>query len=139
MILFLLPITVASLGAGEHMERSKQTDFCLSCHIMAPYGKSLHIDDPAYLPAAHYQNARVPRDEAYYTWHTDYVMYGGILGQDSWIKARLCAVPGPCRAASAPLHSIQQSGVPALPRRGAVVRRGCRTQRGSRCDGIDQS
>jgi len=78
VILFLLPVTVASLGAGEHMERSKQTDFCLSCHIMEPYGRSLRIDDPTYLPAAHYQNARVPRDQACYVCHTDYVMYRGI-------------------------------------------------------------
>jgi cytochrome c-type protein NapC len=78
VVLFLLPLTVASLGAEEHMERSKQTYFCLSCHIMEPYGRSLHIDDPTYLPAAHFQNARVPRDQACYTCHTDYVMYGGI-------------------------------------------------------------
>jgi cytochrome c-type protein NapC len=31
-----------------------------------------------YVPAAHFQNARVPRDEACYTCHTDYMMYGGI-------------------------------------------------------------
>jgi nitrate/TMAO reductase-like tetraheme cytochrome c subunit len=78
VILLLLPLTVALLGAEEHMGRSKQTDFCLSCHIMEPYGRSLHIDDPKYVPAAHFQNARVPRDEACYTCHTDYVMYGGI-------------------------------------------------------------
>jgi nitrate/TMAO reductase-like tetraheme cytochrome c subunit len=75
---FLLPIVVASMGASEHMERSKQTQFCLSCHIMNPYGRSLYVDDPVYVPAAHFQNARIPRDEACYTCHTDYVMYGGI-------------------------------------------------------------
>lgn len=78
VVLFLMPLAVAALGAEAHMERSKQTDFCLSCHIMEPYGTSLHIDDPMYVPAAHFQNARVPRDEACYTCHTDYVMYGGI-------------------------------------------------------------
>jgi len=78
VVLFLLPLAVAAMGAEEHMERSKQTDFCLSCHIMEPYGRSLYIDDPMYVPAAHFQNARVPRDAACYTCHTDYVMYGGI-------------------------------------------------------------
>lgn len=78
VVLFLLPALVASLGASEHMERSRQTNFCLSCHIMEPYGRSLLIDDPAFLPAAHFQNARIPRDEACYTCHTDYVMYGSI-------------------------------------------------------------
>ena len=77
----LLPIVVASMGASEHMERSKQTQFCLSCHVMDPYGRSLYIDDPTYLPAAHFQNARIPRDEACYTCHTDYVMYGSVLSK----------------------------------------------------------
>jgi cytochrome c-type protein NapC len=67
------------MGASEHMARSEQTQFCLSCHIMEPYGRSLQIDDKTYIPAAHFQNARVPRDEACYTCHTDYVMYGTIL------------------------------------------------------------
>lgn len=78
VVLFLMPLAVASLGAEAHIERSKQTDFCLSCHIMEPYGRSLRIDDTMYVPAAHFQNARIPRDEACYTCHTDYVMYGGI-------------------------------------------------------------
>jgi cytochrome c-type protein NapC len=78
VVLFLMPVAVAAIGAEEHMERSKQTDFCLSCHIMEPYGRSLYIDDPMYVPAAHFQNARIPRDEACYTCHTNYVMYGGI-------------------------------------------------------------
>lgn len=78
VVLFLLPLAVAFMGAEEHMERSKQTDFCLSCHIMEPYGRSLHIDNPMFVPAAHFQNARIPREEACYTCHTDYVMYGGI-------------------------------------------------------------
>jgi cytochrome c-type protein NapC len=78
VVLFLMPVVVATMGAEQHLERSKQTEFCLSCHIMEPYGRSLRIDDPMYVPAAHFQNARVPREEACYTCHTDYVMYGGI-------------------------------------------------------------
>jgi cytochrome c-type protein NapC len=76
--LFLFPMVVASMGASQHMERSTHTAFCLSCHIMEPYGKSLYIDDPSYVPAAHFQNARIPRDGACYTCHTDYVLYGSI-------------------------------------------------------------
>lgn len=76
--LFILPVLSATMGTSEHMERSKQTQFCLSCHIMEPYGKSLYVDDPTYLAAAHFQNERVPRSQACYTCHTDYVMYGGL-------------------------------------------------------------
>ena len=72
----VLPILCGTLGASEHFERSKQTSFCLSCHIMEPWGKSLNVDDPAYIPAAHFQNHRIPADEACYTCHTNYAMYG---------------------------------------------------------------
>lgn len=76
LVLFILPVTMGVFGAAEHMERSKQTSFCLSCHVMQPYGKSLYVDDPSYLPAAHFQNARIPRDHACYTCHTNYTIYG---------------------------------------------------------------
>ena len=76
--LFALPILCAFVGTSEQMERSKQTTFCLSCHIMEPYGRSLDVDDPHYVPAAHFQNHRIPTDQACYTCHEDYVLYGGI-------------------------------------------------------------
>lgn len=76
--LFILPVTCVVIGTHEHLERSKQTQFCLSCHIMEPYGRSLHVDDPGYLAAAHFQNHRIPPDQACYTCHTDYTLYGGL-------------------------------------------------------------
>jgi cytochrome c-type protein NapC len=76
--LFALPILCAFVGTSQQLERSKETTFCLSCHIMEPYGRSLHVDDPKYIPAAHYQNHRIPTDQACYTCHEDYVLYGGI-------------------------------------------------------------
>ena len=45
---------------------------------MEPYGRSLYVDDPSYIPAAHFQNHRVPADKACYTCHTDYAMFGTI-------------------------------------------------------------
>jgi len=74
--LFLSPGLAVFAGGFDHLEQSKRTDFCLSCHVMEPYGKSLHVDDNEFIPAVHYQNNYVPRDEACYTCHTDYVMYG---------------------------------------------------------------
>jgi cytochrome c-type protein NapC len=75
---FILPVLAAGIGASEHMTGSEQTQFCLSCHIMAPWGTSLYVDNPNYIPAAHFQNHRVPADEACYTCHTDYAMFGTI-------------------------------------------------------------
>ena len=34
------------------------------------------MDDPAYVPARHYQNNRVPRDHACFTCHTTYTLFG---------------------------------------------------------------
>jgi cytochrome c-type protein NapC len=75
-VLFLLPMICLAMGMTYHVDRSKQTAFCLSCHEMEPFGKSLLVDDPAHLPAAHYQNHRVPAEEACYTCHTNYAMFG---------------------------------------------------------------
>jgi len=76
--LFLLPIIAGGLGLSVHFEKSKQTSFCLSCHVMQPYGKTLYVDDKHYVAAAHFQNHRIPVEEACYTCHTDYVLYGGV-------------------------------------------------------------
>jgi nitrate/TMAO reductase-like tetraheme cytochrome c subunit len=73
---FLLPVLVTATGLSVHMEQSKSTEFCLSCHVMAPYGRSLYVDDKDHLPAAHFQNNRIPRDHACFTCHTTYTLFG---------------------------------------------------------------
>jgi len=76
--LFILPVTLALAGFDQHMEQSKSTQFCLSCHVMAKHGRSLEVDDQDYIVAAHFQNRRIPREEACYTCHTHYAMFGGV-------------------------------------------------------------
>ena len=76
LALLILPILCAAMGISSELDRSKTTNFCLSCHIMESYGQSLRVDDPSYLAAAHFQNHRVPADEACYTCHTNYGMFG---------------------------------------------------------------
>ena len=53
-VFFFLPMFSLVAGMENEMQRSESTAFCLSCHIMEPYGKSLQIDDPSYLAGAHY-------------------------------------------------------------------------------------
>ena len=74
--LFILPVLCIGGGMSTHMQRSEQTRFCISCHSMENYGKSLYVDDPNYLAAQHFQNHRVPADMACYACHTDYTIYG---------------------------------------------------------------
>jgi cytochrome c-type protein NapC len=74
--LFILPALCAAGGMSAHMQRSEQTRFCISCHAMEPYAKSLYVDDPGYIPAQHFQNHRVPAETACYACHADYTIYG---------------------------------------------------------------
>jgi len=76
--LFLLPALCVAAGVSAHMERSHETRFCISCHSMENYGKSLYVDDPHYIPAAHFQNHRVPADSACNACHADYSVYGNL-------------------------------------------------------------
>ncbi len=74
--LCILPSLAVWAGVHEQVERSTTTRFCLSCHVMGDFGRSLHVDDKGYIPAAHFQNNFVPRDHACFTCHTDYTMFG---------------------------------------------------------------
>lgn len=74
--IFALPLLAVTFGTDRHMQHSKSTEFCLSCHVMEPYGKSLMVDDAEFLPALHFQNNRIPREQACFTCHTEYTMYG---------------------------------------------------------------
>ena len=74
--LCVLPAMCIVGGMNAQMQRSEKTSFCISCHAMENYGKSLYVDDPKYIPAQHFQNHRVPADEACYACHADYSLYG---------------------------------------------------------------
>ena len=56
----VLPALCVATGMSTHMQRSEQTQFCISCHSMETHGQSLYVDDPKYLAAQHFQNHRVP-------------------------------------------------------------------------------
>lgn len=76
VVLIALPAVAVLMGVSAHVERSRQTTFCTSCHVMERHGRSLHVDDATLLAASHYQGGRIPRDSACFTCHTTYTMYG---------------------------------------------------------------
>jgi cytochrome c-type protein NapC len=84
--LFVLPALCIGTGMSAHMQRSEQTEFCISCHSMENYGKSLYVDNPNYIPAQHFQNHRVPAGMACYACHTDYTIYGPLKDKLQGIK-----------------------------------------------------
>jgi nitrate/TMAO reductase-like tetraheme cytochrome c subunit len=76
--LLVAPAIAAYGGVSEHLDRSKTTSYCLSCHVMSDYGKSMRVDDPEFLAAVHYQNNFVPKEQACFSCHSDYGMSGNL-------------------------------------------------------------
>lgn len=85
-IFFVMPVLALYAGTTTHLEKSKSTSFCLSCHVMEPYGQSLWLEDSDYLPAAHFQNNRVEREHACFTCHTTYTMFGDVKAKMAGFK-----------------------------------------------------
>lgn len=73
----ILPLAVSALGISVHLEQAKSTEFCVSCHVMEPYGDSLWFDDTDALPAVHTQNRLLPAGQECYSCHTTYTLFGG--------------------------------------------------------------
>lgn len=84
--LFVLPIASARSGFSLHFEATKSTSFCLSCHVMEPYGETLLLEDESYLPAAHFQNGLVDREHACFTCHTQYTLFGDMAAKINGLK-----------------------------------------------------
>lgn len=76
LAVILLPASAIVSGISYSLERTKQAEFCVSCHDMDAYGKSLLVDDNEFVPALHYQKRLIPRETACYTCHKDYAMFG---------------------------------------------------------------
>ena len=86
LAILAMPVAAFSVGLGEHIEQSKQTEFCVSCHVMEPYGRSLMIDSADHLPAQYFQNARVDSELACFVCHTNYTMFGDLQAKVTGIK-----------------------------------------------------
>lgn len=84
--LFLLPLLLTAGGAQHHLQQSKTTEFCLSCHVMEPYGDSLRVDDSEVVAAVHYQNRLIDVEHACYTCHTNYTMYGDLSAKWNGVR-----------------------------------------------------
>jgi cytochrome c-type protein NapC len=76
VVVALLPSATAVSGFAYNMQRSTQVGFCVGCHEMEPYGKSLLVDDSELVPATHFQRHLVSPQTACYDCHKDYAMFG---------------------------------------------------------------
>ena len=77
----VFPIAAAVGGNVQGFETSKTTEFCASCHVMAPWIADANADvkaEGASLAAFHSRNDLFG-DESCYACHADYGMYGTVL------------------------------------------------------------
>lgn len=79
-----LLLSVGNVSYGFH--QSSSTGFCLSCHEMKDYGKSLFVDNRQALAAVHYQNRFVDRETVCYSCHKDYAMFGDVTAKMNGLR-----------------------------------------------------
>ena len=120
LAVLVLPTAAFSLGMAEHMEQSKTTGFCLSCHVMEPYGRSLFIDSPDHVPANHFQDKRVPRESACLICHTTYTMFGDLQAKLTGGKHLYVNYFGHHPGGALALPALPEPRMPILPRRGQI-------------------
>ncbi len=83
---FVAPALAVSGGVSEHLERSRSTGYCLSCHVMSEYGRDMRAAASASLPAEHYQNHQIPPEQSCFSCHTDYGYSGSRSAQLRGVK-----------------------------------------------------
>jgi cytochrome c-type protein NapC len=84
----VVAVPVLSSGAGltYGVRESSTTRFCLSCHEMQPYGKSLFADNRRALSATHYQNRLIDRERTCYGCHADYGLFGDLQAKVNGLR-----------------------------------------------------
>ena len=84
--LVALPILLSAGNISYGFHQSSTTSFCLSCHEMRDYGKSLFVDNRQAVAAVHYQNRFVDRDTVCYSCHKDYAMFGDVTAKMNGLR-----------------------------------------------------
>lgn len=74
----VFPIGTAVVGNLKGFEETKQVDFCGGCHVMEPWIADARNPDGETLASLHTRNPHFG-EEACYTCHADYSMYGAVL------------------------------------------------------------
>jgi len=91
-----LMLTLAAYGLGMLMvmEESKDVRFCGSCHLMTPIVASLRATDGSSLAAIHFTRGLVPTNEACYTCHSGYGIWGTMDAKKAGVMHMLHTVTG---------------------------------------------
>jgi cytochrome c-type protein NapC len=82
----LVPLAATGFTLVSGTKASSRTSFCLSCHEMGDYGRTLFADNPKALAAVHYQNRLIDRAETCYACHTDYALFGDVKAKMNGLR-----------------------------------------------------
>ncbi len=88
-----LPVLAFALGNGVLLDRSKETQFCISCHIMQPIYDSTRADDGS-LASLHVSRGAVPTSQSCYTCHSGYGLWGDANAKLSGVQHMTHTVMG---------------------------------------------
>ena len=89
----ILPLLAFALGNAVLLERSKQTDFCVSCHVMEPIYESTRSEDGS-LAATHVTRGAVPTARSCYICHSGYGIWGDVGAKLSGVEHMVHTVLG---------------------------------------------
>jgi len=89
----LLPLGAYALGSLYMLEGSKQVAFCGSCHVMTPIMTSMQASGDS-LASVHYTRGLVPHDQACFTCHSGYGIWGGVDAKMAGVMHMVRTVTG---------------------------------------------
>ena len=88
-----IPALAVVLGDVVLMERSKQTEFCGSCHVMEPVLESVLGDDGS-LASFHVAEGIVPLATACFTCHSGYGLWGNFTAKQAGMGHMVAEITG---------------------------------------------
>jgi hypothetical protein len=89
----LLSVGAYALASLHMLEGSKDVSFCGSCHVMTPIMNSLNANDGS-LASIHYTRGLVPHEQACFTCHSGYGIWGGVHAKMDGVMHMVRTVTG---------------------------------------------
>jgi hypothetical protein len=88
-----LPVAAYAVASLYVLEGSRKPSFCGSCHLMTPLLASIQSNDGS-LASTHYARGLVPHEQACYTCHSGYGIWGGVDAKMAGVMHMIRTVTG---------------------------------------------
>jgi hypothetical protein len=91
--LVTVPLVAVALSDMVLLERSKETEFCVTCHVMTPLLDTVTPEDKALAPL-HITQGAVPTAQSCYTCHSGYGVHGNMSAKLAGVRHMLLELTG---------------------------------------------